>query len=111
MEILVNWLVSAVSIIIAAYILPGIHVADFLTALIVALILGILNAIAKPVLVLLTLPITILTLGLFLLVINAVLVLIVSSIVPGFRVDGFWWAFFFSIILSLCATLIGKIFR
>src|SRR5260221_11954822 len=98
---LFNWLVSALVIIIAAYILPGVHVVNLWTALVVALVMGILNLFVKPLLVILTLPFTIITFGLFLLVINALLVLLASSIVPGFTVDGFWWALLFSLVVSL----------
>ena len=108
MAILVNWLISALVILIAAYILPGVAVENFWTALVVAVILGILNALLKPLLILLTLPITIVTFGLFLLVINALVVLLVSAIVPGFHIDGFWWAVLFSIIVSLINLTVAK---
>lgn len=101
MSILINWLVSALAILAAAYLLPGVHIGGFITALIVAVVLGIINAFLKPILLLLTLPINILTLGLFTFVVNAFVILIVSSLVPGFRVDGFLWALLFSIVLSL----------
>ncbi len=101
MSILISWFVSALAILAASYLLPGVHIAGFLTALVVAVVLGIINAIIKPILVILTLPINILTLGLFTLVINAFLVLLTSAIVPGFKVDGFLWALIFSIVLSI----------
>lgn len=101
MTILINWILSAIAILVASQILPGVHVAGFVTALAVALVLGIINAIIKPVIVILTLPINILTLGLFTLVINAALVMLTSAIVLGFRVDGFLWALIFSILLSV----------
>lgn len=101
MGIIINWVLSAIVILIASQILPGVHVAGFITALIVALVLGIINAIIKPVIVILTLPINILTLGLFTLVINAALVMLTNAIVPGFKVDGFLWALIFSIVLSI----------
>ncbi len=101
MAILFSWIISALAIIASAYLLPGVHVDGFTTALVVALVLGIINAIIKPVLVILTLPINILTLGLFTLVINALLVLLTAAIVPGFKVDGFWWALIFGVVLSL----------
>lgn len=101
MEILINWLISALAIIVSAYILPGVHVSGFTTALVTAVILGIINAVIKPIIVILTLPITVLTLGLFTLVINALIILLASSIVPGFKVDGFWWALIFSVVLSI----------
>ena len=109
MGLVLNWLASAVVIVIAAYILPGVHVASFWTALLVALVLGILNLFVKPLIILLTLPITLLTFGLFLLVINALLILIAGSIVPGFTVDGFWWAFFFSVLVSAINMVTARI--
>lgn len=101
MKLLVHWLINTVAVLIVAYVLPGVQVVDIWTAFVVAVILGIANTIVKPVLVVLTLPITMLTLGLFVLVINAVLVLLVSSFVPGFTVTGFWVALLFSLVLSL----------
>lgn len=111
MEILIKWLLSSLSIVAAAYLLPGIHVENFITALVVALILGILNAVLKPLLVLLTLPITIVTLGLFTFIINALLILLTSLIVHGFVVDGFLWALAFSVILSLIQSILTTLFR
>jgi putative membrane protein len=105
--ILINWLISAIAVLIASYLIPGVVVSTFWWALVVALVLGIVNAVIKPILVLLTLPINILTLGLFTLVIDAVLVLLVSAIVPGFHVSGFWPALFFSITLSIINLLFG----
>ena len=99
----------AFAIIVSAYILPGVTLASFWTALLVALVLGLLNVFIKPFLILLTLPINILTLGLFTLVINAVVILMASSIVPGFKVDGFWYALLFGIVLSLVLYLINKV--
>lgn len=98
---LIRLILSSVAVLICAYILPGAHVNGFLTALVVAGVLAIMNIILKPILVILTIPITVLTLGLFLLVINTLMIMLVSGLVPGFDVDGFWWAFAFSIILSL----------
>ena len=101
MKLLINWLASALVILIAAYLLPGVHVSNFITALVVAVVLGILNAIIKPLLILLTLPLTIITLGLFIFIINAALILLTSALVPGFHVDSFWWALLFSIVVSV----------
>lgn len=101
MKILINWLVSALAIIVTAYLLPGVHIASFVTALAVALVLGIINAIVKPIIVILTLPINILTLGLFTFVINALIILLVSALVPGFVVNGFESALLFSIVLAI----------
>jgi putative membrane protein len=89
-----------------AHFLPGIHIDTFWTAIIVALVLAFLNAIVKPILILLTLPITILTFGLFLFVINAVIILMAGSFIDGFSVDGFWWALLFSLLLSVITSLL-----
>lgn len=109
MGILISWLVSALAILVTAYVLPGVHIANFFTALVTAVVLGIINSILKPILLLLTLPINILTLGLLTFVINALLVLLAAQIVPGFVVDGFWWALAFSIVLSLVNTVLGNL--
>ena len=108
MGILINWLVSTLAIIASAYLLPGVHIASFTTALVVAVVLGIINAIIKPILIILTLPINILTLGLFTLVINALMILLAARLVTGFTVDGFWWAFIFSIILSIINSILHR---
>ncbi len=100
-------IISAISVVITAYLLPGIHIKDLLTSLIVAIVLALLNGIVKPIFIILTIPVTILTLGFFLLVINALMILLAGNIVPGFQVDGFWWALLFSIILSLITSLLG----
>src|ERR1700741_1599175 len=84
-----------------AHVLKGISVDDFWTAIVFAVVLAVLNVFAKPVLVLLTLPVTILTLGLFLFVINTLMVLLASKFVDGFRVANFWWGLLFSLLLSL----------
>jgi putative membrane protein len=100
MTLIANWIISAIAILVTAYLLPGIHVSGFWTALVVAVVLGIVNAVLKPLLIIFTLPVTILTLGLFMLVINAALVMLTSLLVDGFKVDGFWWAVAFSLVLS-----------
>jgi len=102
-------LITSVAIVLAGYLLPGIHVDSFWTALLVALVLIFLNLFLKPLMVILTIPFTILTFGLFLLVINALIIMIAGSWVRGFVVDGFWWALIFSIILSLISSLLEKI--
>lgn len=94
-------LVSSFAVLISAYLLPGVEVESFVTALVVAFVLGILNMLLKPLLIVLTIPVTIMSLGLFLLVINAFIVQIAAHFVRGFVVQGFWWALLFSIILSL----------
>lgn len=107
MAILLVWILNAVALLIVAYILPGIAVASFGSALIAALVLGLLNALVKPVLILLTLPITIVTLGLFLLVLNALMFWFAGSILEGFVVDGFGWALLGALIYSLVAGLLS----
>ncbi len=109
MNILINWLVSALAVLASAYLLPGVAVTSFVTALVAALVLGILNAFIKPLLILLTLPINILTLGLFTLVINAGLIMLAANIVDGFTVDGFWWAVIFAIVLSIVNSVFGSL--
>ena len=106
---LLKWLIMAVSIVISAYLIPGVKVSGFLSALWVALFLGIVNILIKPILILITLPINILTLGLFTFVINAVLILLASSVVKGFEVSGFWVAVLFSIVLSLINYALGSL--
>ncbi len=109
MNTLVNLLISGLSVFIAAYILPGVRVANFFVALVVAVILAIVNAVVKPILVLLTLPVTIVTLGLFLFVINALMILLVARIVPGFSVNSFWWALAFSLVLSFVTAVLNSL--
>ncbi len=108
MSILINWLVNALAILAASYLLPGVHIAGFTSALVVAVVLGIINAVVKPILLILTLPINILTLGLFTLVINALLIMFTANLVPGFTVDGFLWALIFSIVLSLINSFLHQ---
>src|SRR5688572_31017193 len=91
-----------------AQLLGGIHVADFWTALVFAVVLALLNLFIKPLLILFTLPVTFVTLGLFLFVINALVVLLASKFVDGFSIDNFWWALLFSIILSIITSAIDK---
>ncbi len=111
MQILINWIVSAMVVFSIAYIMPGVSVADFTTSVVVALVLGIINAFLKPILLILTLPINILTLGIFTFVLNALLILLVSKIVPGFVVDGFLTALIFGIILSIANALVNRIYK
>lgn len=109
MRLLVLWVLNAVAILIVAYLVPGIHVDSFWVALLVAVVLGLLNAVLKPILILLTLPITLLTLGLFVLVINALVLLVVSALVPGFSVDGFWAAVLGGIVLALVHAIFNSL--
>ncbi len=105
MKLLLRLLVTAGLVLLIANFLPGVHVASFTTAIIVAIVLGLLNLFIKPILVILTLPVTVITLGLFLLVINAIIILLCTNIVGGFAVDTFWTALFFSIILSILQSI------
>ena len=109
MKLLLRLLVTAALVLLIANFLPGVHVASFTTAIIVAVVLGLLNLFIKPILVILTLPVTLITLGLFLLVINAIIILLCTNIVGGFAVDSFLTALFFSIILSILQSITYKI--
>jgi putative membrane protein len=102
---LIDTLFTALVVLVIAYILPGIHLDGFGSAILVALALALLNALVKPILVIFTIPATILTLGLFLLVINALVILLADWMVLGFFVEGFWWALLFSILLSLIKSI------
>lgn len=111
MKFLAQLVVSALAVIITSFILPGVHMDSAVTGVLVAIVLSVLNTILKPILVILTIPITIFTLGLFLLIINATMILLAGEIVPGFSVNGFWTAFFFSIILSLVTSIFNMLVR
>jgi len=110
--ILLRWLILTAAILAAAYLLNGIVIRDFLSAFLAAAVLGILNAFFRPLLLLLTLPLNILSLGLFTFVINAFLLKMASGVIPGFEVHGFWTALFGALIITLVSgllnTLIGK---
>ena len=106
--VLIRWLVLTISIILTSYLVDGIYVESFFSALFAALVLGILNALFRPLLIVITLPINILTLGLFTFVINALLLKMVSGVVPGFYVYGFWSAVFGSLIISLVSWLLSS---
>lgn len=108
MNFLIKVLITAVNAFALAWFLPGIDIKDFFTAIIVAFVLALLDAVVKPILIIFTLPATIFTLGLFLFVINAIIILIDDHFVGGFRVDGFWYALLFSICLSLINSVIYK---
>jgi len=101
-------LVCSVNVFILAYILPGIEIVDFFTAILVAVVLSLLDAFVKPLLILLTLPATILTLGLFLFVINAGIILLDAHFVHGFKVNSFWYALLFGALLSFFNSLVHK---
>jgi putative membrane protein len=109
LRLLLVWLVNAVALIAVAYLMPNISVASFGTALVAALILGLVNAVVRPILVLLTLPATILTLGLFIFVLNGLLFWMVGSFIEGFHVAGFWAGFFGAIVFSLISWLLSAL--
>lgn len=109
MNLIVKILIQSLAVLIAGYILPGVEIDSFTTILVVAVVLGVINAILKPVLIILTFPITILTFGLFIFIINGILVLLVSSVIPGFAVSNIWWAILFSIVVSLVSTFLESL--
>ena len=105
LTLLARWLINAAALLLVAYIYPGVQVSSFVAALIAALVLGLVNAVVRPILVILTFPVTLLTLGLFLFVINALLFWLVAEVVQGFTVAGFWAALVGSILYSLITLL------
>lgn len=111
MKFIVKLIVSTLAVLITALLLPGVHIEDnsFFTAVCVAVVLAFLNAIVKPILILFTIPVTIFSFGLFILVINAVIILWASKIVDGFHVDNFWRALLFSVILSVVTWVLEAI--
>ncbi len=100
MKLIFHWLIATLAILIAAYIVPGVTIT-LVGALIAAVVLGALNLLVRPILLILTLPITVVTLGLFSLVINALLIMLAAVLVPGFSVAGFWTAFLFALVLAI----------
>jgi putative membrane protein len=105
MKLILRILLSAIAVVILSKILPGVGVDSYTTAIIVAIVLSLLNFIVKPILVILTLPVTILTLGLFLLIINAIIILLTDYFIDGFQVNNIWWALLFSLLLSLLQSI------
>jgi putative membrane protein len=113
MRILLLWILNSLALYLVTMLLPGVHIVEWWPhALIAVLVLGLVNAVVRPILVILTLPITLVTLGLFLLVLNALLFWAVGSMLEGFRVEGFWWAMagalLYSLISSAFATVLSK---
>lgn len=105
MNFIIRLLVTAAVAYGLAYLLKGIHIDSYWTALVFALVLAIVNLIIRPLLIILTIPLTIITLGLFLFVINALMVLLASKVVNGITIDGFWWALLFGLLLSIVSSL------
>ncbi|MBS1947959.1 MAG: phage holin family protein [Bacteroidetes bacterium] len=108
MNFVLRIIITAIVAFGLSYVLKGIHINEFTTALLLALVLALLNAFLKPLLIILTLPITLVTFGLFLFVINAGIIMLASEFIEGFRVDGFWWALLFSLLLSALTSLLYK---
>ncbi len=111
MKLILRILLSAIAVVILSKILPGVAVDSYTTALIVAVVLSLLNFLVKPILVILTLPVTIITLGLFLLIVNAIIILLADRLVGGFQVTGIWWALLFSLSLSLLQSLFFSLLK
>jgi putative membrane protein len=111
MRVLIQLTVTAIFVVMLSNILPGVAVDGFLTSLVVAALLALLNIFVRPILVLFTLPITVFTFGLFLLVVNALIILICDGLVSGFEVDGFWYALLFSLLLSIIQSVVRKLGR
>lgn len=111
MKLLLRILLSALAVVVLAQILPGVGVDSYWTAILVAVVLSLLNFIVKPILIILTLPVTILTLGLFLLIINAIIILLADYLVTGFSVNGIWWALLFSLLLSFLQSILYSLLK
>lgn len=110
-QFLLKTMVTAFAVLIASYVLSGVSVDSTLTAILVAIVLGLLNSFIKPILIILTIPITIFTLGLFLLVINILIVKWAADIVPGFTVNGWFWALLFSLIVSFVTSMLDGLIK
>jgi len=108
MRLIIRLLVAAAIAFLLAQLLPGVHVDSYLTAIWFAVVLGILNALLKPILIIITIPITIITLGLFLFVINTITVLLASNLVEGFTIDSFWHGLLFSLLLSFFTSILFR---
>ncbi|MBI1286422.1 MAG: phage holin family protein [Flavobacteriales bacterium] len=109
MNLFIKIIISSLAVFLTAYLLPGISVDGYMTAIWVAIVLALLNGFLKPLLVIFTIPVTVLTLGLFLLVINAAIIMLAGNFVDGFYVDGFWWALLFSLVLSVITSLMESL--
>jgi putative membrane protein len=107
----IRWLVTTLAVLVAAHLIPGISYEGWGTLLGASLLLGIINAFVRPILLLLSLPWIIITMGLFIFVINALLLMLVSKIIPAFQVAGFWSAFFGAIVISIVSWLLSSFFR
>lgn len=109
MKVLLSILIMAIAVAVADYIIPGVALNTFVTAIVVGIVMGLINSLIRPVLLVLTLPINVVTFGLFTLVINALMVMLAGWIVPGFEVAGFWSALLFSLVISLLKMMFSSI--
>jgi putative membrane protein len=104
---IIKILVNALAVFIAAYLLSGVEIKNFWSAVLTAILLAIVNALIRPLLIILTIPISILTLGLFILVIDALLLMLIDALLPGLKIKNFWWALVFSILLSVINSILS----
>jgi putative membrane protein len=109
MNFLINLFVNGVAVYLTSILLPGVRIDGFIPAILVALVLGLINTFLKPLLLILTLPINILTLGLFTFVINALVIIIADKFIGSFAVSNFWWALIFSLVLSVVAAILHSV--
>ncbi|GET33521.1 membrane protein [Prolixibacter bellariivorans] len=107
MNVLAKIVINTIAVLVVSYILPGIEISSFFDALVVAVVLALLNLLVKPVLIILTLPLTIVTLGIFLLILNGLIVMLAGALVDGFYVSGLFWAIIFSLLVSLVNAILG----
>lgn len=111
MSLLISWLINAAALVITAYLPTGFHVADYTTALFAAIIIGLLNVFIRPVLLILTAPLNLLTLGLFTFVVNAVVIWLATLIIPGLTIDSFWSAIIAAVVLSFISTILSHVLK
>jgi putative membrane protein len=111
MNLILRILLSAIAVVILAKVLPSVSVNSYMTAVIVAVVLSLLNLLVKPILVILTLPVTIVTFGLFLLIINAIIILLADKLIDGFAVENIWWALIFSLLLSFLQSIFFSLLK
>ena len=111
MNTIIKLLINAIAVFVLANVLSGVQVDGYVSAIIVALVLSLLNLLVKPILVIFTLPVTVITLGLFLLVINGLIILLADEFISGFSVDNIWWAIFFSVLLSILQSILQSFFN
>ena len=111
MQIIISLILNALALMVTAYIVPGFNVTSFTSAILAAIVLGVVNTFIKPILALITLPLTIITLGLFSFILNAVMIFIASSVVEGFKVDGWIPAILGAIVLSITSTALSMLLK